>query len=354
MARMCVMLVACLVFLVAGIFPDTAGASVEFEKLHASLMQTSQAYREADRDLNATWNRLRKTVSREEFTQLLQNQRAWLKERGSMLEFERDKEKAMVKCLRDRIAFLNLKIAQADHTYISFATDIVRDDDTVCVVIKPSRPLVMNNHRSCVAGGEKDKAVEGILLEKKRKSMEQDLQNVYGQDGLLSPDVTEYFEYNRFHMDPSFYGHFERSTIEMANNNLVCISEAFSFSIGMARPFSGITETQFIDRSTGNQITFDDLFMYPDVARETARGIASIKVAGAAAAMNRDLSRVLDALGKYDFTLAFIRDNCVYLQLDKPDVAPINDSETLNYLDVPLKVHLDDLKAAGPKSRYFR
>ena len=67
----------------------------------------------------------------------------------------------------------------------------------------------------------------------------------------------------------------------MANNNLVCISEAFSFSIGMARPFSGITETQFIDRSTGNQITFDDLFMYPDVARETARGIASIKVAGA-------------------------------------------------------------------------
>lgn len=111
MARMCVMLVACLVFLVAGIFPDTAGASVEFEKLHASLMQTSQAYREADRDLNATWNRLRKTVSREEFTQLLQNQRAWLKERGSMLEFERDKEKAMVKCLRDRIAFLNLKIA---------------------------------------------------------------------------------------------------------------------------------------------------------------------------------------------------------------------------------------------------
>ena len=70
--------------------------------------------------------------------------------------------------------------------------------------------------------------------------------------------------------------------------------------------------------------------------------------------MNRDLSRVLEALGKYDFTLAFIWDNCVYLQLDKPDVAPINDSETLNYLDVPLKVHLDDLKAAGPKSRYFR
>ena len=184
--------------------------------------------------------------------------------------------------------------------------------------------------------------------------MKQDLQNAYGQDGFLSPDITEYFEYKRLHMDPSFYVHYERFTIEMANNNLVCISEAFRFSIGMARSFSGITETQFIDLSTGNQITFDDLFMYPDVARETARGIASIKVAGAAAAVNRDLSRVLDALGKYDFTLAFIRDNCVYLQLDKPDVAPINDTETLNYLDVPIRVHLVDLKAAGPTSRYFR
>lgn len=49
--------------------------------------------------------------------------------------------------------------------------------------------------------------------------------------------------------------------------------------------------------------------------------------------MNRELSRVLGSLGKYDFTRAFIRDNCVYLQLDKPDVAPINDTETLNYLD---------------------
>ncbi|MBU3832467.1 MAG: hypothetical protein H9993_07105, partial [Candidatus Desulfovibrio faecigallinarum] len=60
-------------------------------------------------------------------------------------------------------------------------------------------------------------------------------------------------------------------------------------------------------------------------------------VAGAAATMNRELSRVLEALGKYDFTRAFIRDNCVYLQLDKPDVAPINDTETLNYLDVPIR-----------------
>ena len=77
-------------------------------------------------------------------------------------------------------------------------------------------------------------------------------------------------------------------------------------------------------------------------------------VAGAAATMNRELSRVLEALGKYDFTRAFIRDNCVYLQLDKPDVAPINDTETLNYLDVPIRVHLVDLKAAGPTSRYFR
>ena len=140
---------------------------------------------------------------------------------------------------------------------------------------KLSRPVAMNNRISCVAGGEKDKAVEGILLERKRKVVEQDLQNAYGQDGFLSPDVTEYFEYNRLHMDPSFYLHYERFTIEMANNNLVCISEAFRFSIGMARSFSGITETQFIDLSTGNQIAFDDLFMYPDVARETARGIAS-------------------------------------------------------------------------------
>lgn len=50
-----------------------------------------------------------------------------------MFEFERDKEKAMVKGLRDRIAFLNMKIAQADHMYISFATDIVRKDGEVCV-----------------------------------------------------------------------------------------------------------------------------------------------------------------------------------------------------------------------------
>lgn len=60
-------------------------------------------------------------------------------------------------------------------------------------------------------------------------------------------------------------------------------------------------------------------------------------VAGAAATMNREPSRVLEALGKYDFTRAFIRDNCVYLQLDKPDVASINDTETLNYLDVPIR-----------------
>lgn len=353
MARMFLVLVAGLCLLVTGLCPDAALATADFEKLHADYMQTSAAYREADRELNATWNRLRRTVSKEEFAQLLQNQRAWLKERGNLLGYG-DREKAMIKCLQDRIAFLNLKIAQADHQYITFRVDIEPEDDALCVVVKPSRPVVMNNYRSCVAGGEKDRAIEKVLLEQKRKSAEKELDNVYGQDGLLSPDVTEYFEYNRFFMNPDFYGHFEHLTIDMANNNLACISELFSFSIGMARPFNGISETQFIDLATGNRITFNDLFMHPEVARETARGIASIKVAGAAAAMNRDLSRVLEALGKYDFTLAFVRDNCVYLQLDKPDVAPINDTETLEFLDVPLKVHLDDLKAAGPKSRYFQ
>ncbi|MDO5538199.1 MAG: hypothetical protein Q4F72_11815, partial [Desulfovibrionaceae bacterium] len=92
---------------------------------HQRYLQECPAYREADRQINEAWKKLKGFCGKERFREELAEQRSWLKNRDSMTEDARrqgeDTASAAARVMLERVAILNCKICQFDPSWVTFS-----------------------------------------------------------------------------------------------------------------------------------------------------------------------------------------------------------------------------------------
>ena len=355
---------------------------------HLRYLKEYPEYKEADKQLNEAWKKLKSLCSDAQYELELKEQRSWIKERDRLARAIRKDDElyvhAAIRIINDRISILNYKIALKDPEYITFSIGYnvklpigftYGDDIIADVAIVPSKPVFMSWYYTKIKN-IKNEIMYSIAVDDAVKKYKKIISNAIGDEGnIINPSMygannyngtTEngtinYTEFNQplydIKSEDFYWGTFYNSyfgCIEVTNYDTI-------WSLGN-RGALAHEDSIYIDIANKKTYKFEDIFDNFEAAKNIITGIYVKKVYQALKEKYNDTSNLeehdykYDNIISYDFNKAYIKDEYVNLYFDLNELRPLNNDDTTyekSYLENPIKIKLSDLSVAGINKLIF-
>ncbi|MDO5538416.1 MAG: hypothetical protein Q4F72_12935, partial [Desulfovibrionaceae bacterium] len=343
------------------------------------------SFREMNDQLNLSWKKLKSLCDTERYQKELAEQRAWLKNRSSLIDRARrvgeDPGEACARVFFARTALLNAKIEKLDPSWITFSIqrnvripDFKGNDTIADLAIAPSRPVLMNWFYTVIdnKAAAPWHIVESLLhdqylwYEKKLAEINYEGARVTrcslidyfdtGDEESLSEESAQVTDITSSYC-------FDKYNVVYSNGTIVCVTSSGISSIGLrpGRAWWSLGKTKYFKTDTGASLSVDDLFVYPQAARDMIKGIAYQRMMAALSKkfraepdwkLDREmLDRLVGLIGEFDMETLYIKNQAVCLDFSDYSLRFTDDIET--YLGVPLVISAREIELAIPLPEYF-